>query len=115
MNSFRKELIKRALWSAELKEISFLDSFPESKVPHSAEYFDMGELAALIAPRKLLISVGEIDHIFPIEGSKEVYSVIEKIYEKENAKENCKFVIFPDKAHYFDKVKTFGHLKNWRD
>lgn len=83
-------------------------------VPHSAEYFDMGELAALIAPRKLLVSVGEIDHIFPLEGSKEVYSVIEKIYEKEGAKENCRFVIFPEKAHYFDKVETFGNLVKWR-
>ena len=83
-------------------------------VPHSAEYFDMGELATLIAPRKLLVSVGEIDPIFPLEGTKEVYSVIEKIYEKENAKENCRLVIFPDKAHYFDKVSVFSNLKNWR-
>ena len=83
-------------------------------VPHSAEYFDMGELAALIAPRKLLVSVGEIDHIFPLEGSKEVYSVIEKIYEREGAKENCRLEIFPDKAHYFDKVKTFGNMVAWR-
>ncbi len=83
-------------------------------VPHSAEYFDMGELAVLIAPRKLLVSVGEIDHIFPLQGSKEVYSVIEKIYEKEGAKENCRFVIFPEKAHYFDKEETFGNLVKWR-
>ena len=74
----------------------------------------MGELATLIAPRKLLVSVGEIDPIFPLEGTKEVYSVIEKIYEKENAKENCRLVIFPDKAHYFDNVSVFSNLKNWR-
>ena len=84
-------------------------------VPHSARYFDMGELAALIAPRKLLVSVGEIDEIFPLAGAKEVYSVIEKIYEKEGAKENCRLVIFPNKAHYFDKVETFGNLVKWRD
>ena len=83
-------------------------------VPHSAEYFDMGELAALIAPRKLLVSVGEIDPIFPLKGVKDVYSVIEKIYEKENVSENCRLVIFPDKPHYFDKVETFGNLVKWR-
>ncbi len=38
----------------------------------------MGELAALIAPRKLLVSVGEKDPIFPLQGTKEVYAVIEK-------------------------------------
>ena len=84
-------------------------------VPHSAEYFDMGELAALIAPRKLLVSVGEKDPIFPLHGTKEVYAVIEKIYERENAKGNCRLEIFPDKPHYFDKVKTFANLKALRD
>ncbi len=83
-------------------------------IPHSAEYFDMGELSALIAPRKLLVSVGEIDPIFPLDGTKEVYSVIEKIYRKENAKDNCRLVIFPNKPHYFDKESVFGNIKNWR-
>lgn len=84
-------------------------------VPHCAEYFDMGELACMIAPRKLLISVGEVDRIFPIEGSKAVYPVIEKIYKKENAEANCRFVIFPGKAHYFDKETVFANLKEWRE
>lgn len=83
-------------------------------IPHSAEYFDMGELSALIAPRKLLVSVGEIDPIFPLDGTKEVYSVIEKIYRKENVKDNCRLVIFPNKPHYFDKESVFGNIKNWR-
>jgi hypothetical protein len=83
-------------------------------VPNSARYFDMGELAALIAPRKLLICNGEIDTIFPLSGTKEVYSVIEKIYEKENAADNCRLVIYPDKPHYFDKKVTFSELKKMR-
>ena len=83
-------------------------------VPNSARYFDMGELAALIAPRKLLICHGEIDTIFPLSGTKEVYSVIEKIYEKENAADNCRLVIYPDKPHYFDKKVTFSELKKMR-
>ena len=48
-------------------------------IPKMAQYFDMGELATLIAPRKLIVCVGEIDPIFPLSGTKEVYSVIEKI------------------------------------
>ena len=83
-------------------------------VPKSAQYFDMGELAALVAPRKLLVCVGEIDPIFPLTGSKEVYSVVEKIYAKENASENCKLVIFPDKPHFFDKTVVFPELNNFR-
>ena len=83
-------------------------------VPNIARYIDMGELATLIAPRKLLICNGEIDPIFPLKGTKEVYSVIEQIYEKENAKNNCKLVIFPDKPHYFDKEVVFSEIKKMR-
>ena len=73
------------------------------------------ELAALIAPRKLLVSNGEVDDLFLIQGTKEVYSVIEKIYEKEGVKENCRLVVFPDKPHYFDKESVFGNLKDMRE
>ena len=79
-----------------------------------AQYFDMGELSTLIAPRKLLVCAGEIDPIFPLEGTQKVYSVIEKIYKKEGAAENCKFVIYPQKPHYFDKEITFSQLKEFR-
>ena len=79
-------------------------------VPGSARYFDMGELATLIAPRKLLICNGGIDPIFPIDGTKEVYSVIEKIYAKEGVSNHCKLVIHPDKPHYFDKEINFADL-----
>ena len=83
-------------------------------IPKIARFIDMGELAALIAPRKLIICSGEIDPIFPLSGTKEVYSVIEKIYEKEGAKDNCKLVVFPNKPHYFDKEIVFGELKKSR-
>ena len=84
-------------------------------IPSIAKYFDMGELATLIAPRKLLVCVGEIDPIFPLSGSKEVYSVIEKIYAKEGAEKNCKFVVYPGKAHYFDKNITFPQMLAFRE
>lgn len=80
-------------------------------IPNIAKYFDMGELAALIAPRKLLICNGEVDPIFPLRGTKEVYETIEKIYKKENAEKNCRLVVVPDKPHYFDKEITFKELK----
>lgn len=83
-------------------------------VPGSARYFDMGELSCMIAPRKLVVGIGEVDTIFPPKGSKEVYSVIEKIYEKENAAENCKFVVYPQRPHYFDKEIVFATLKELR-
>ena len=83
-------------------------------IPHIARYMDMGEIAALIAPRKLGVIVGELDRIFPLQGSKEVYSVIEKIYQKEGVPNNCTFVIEEGKGHYFDKFIAFKVLKELR-
>lgn len=68
----------------------------------------------LIAPRKLIVSVGGIDPIFPLSGTKEVYSVIEKIYQKEGAAENCRLIVFPDKPHYFDKERVFPAINKFR-
>lgn len=83
-------------------------------VPGAAKYFDMGELATLIAPRKLLINNGEIDQIFPLSGTQEVYSVIEKIYAKEGVPENCRLTVFPNKPHYFDKETVFPLINEMR-
>ena len=76
-------------------------------IPNAAKYFDMGELAALIAPRKLFLSNGQIDHIFHIEGTREVYSVIEKIYKKAGAEGQCELYEHPQ-GHFFDKEAIFG-------
>ena len=75
----------------------------------------MGELSALIAPRKLVISNGEVDPIFPLSGAKKVFETVKSIYKKEGAEENCKLVVFPDKPHYFDKVSVFGSIKAFRE
>ena len=83
-------------------------------IPHAAEYFDMGELAALIAPRKLLVCNGEIDPIFPLSGTKEVYKVIQEIYKKENSLNNVKMIVFPNKPHYFDKEVVFNTIEEIR-
>ena len=82
-------------------------------IPRIAKYVDMGDLAALIAPRRLTILSGELDQIFPIEGAREVYDTIKQIYEKEGASENVELVVIPDKGHYFDKVVAFDRLSNY--
>ena len=78
-------------------------------IPKTAKYFDMGELAALIAPRKLMVVNGKIDPIFPIKGTREVYSVIEKIYKKAGAEGNCE-LLEHEREHYFDNKLIFGKV-----
>ncbi len=67
-------------------------------VPHAYEWFEMQDLSALIAPRKLSVITGEIDPIFPLHGVKTAYETVEKIYAKAGAPNNCSFSTTP-KGH----------------
>nr|MBO4518026.1 acetylxylan esterase [Clostridia bacterium] len=69
-------------------------------IPSAYKYFDMQDLACLIAPRKLVIITGKEDIIFPIEGVERGYETVKKIYEKSGYPENCKLLITP-KGHYW--------------
>ena len=76
-------------------------------------YFDMQDLAVLIAPRKLLLVNGAKDEIFPIEGAKRGYDTVQKIYEKAGCKDNCKLVVTP-KHHYWCPDIVWEEIKNFR-
>ncbi len=59
-------------------------------VPSMAKYFDMAELAGLIAPRPLVIVSGKNDHIFPIETAEHEFERLKEIYYKNSsAPHNC--------------------------
>lgn len=61
-------------------------------IPNIASYFDMGDLAGLIAPRKLIVVNGREDDIFPDEGVRESYELIEKLYKAAGAANSCTLV-----------------------
>ncbi len=69
-------------------------------VPHAYEWFEMQDLACLIAPRKLLVIAGEEDYIFPIDGVRGGFETVKKIYARAGAPENCKMVTTP-KGHFW--------------
>lgn len=69
-------------------------------IPSAYRYFDMQDLATLIAPRKLLIFPGKEDIIFPIEGVERGYETVRKIYEKAGYPDGCELVVMP-KGHYW--------------
>ena len=62
-------------------------------IPGIRKYFEMGDLAGLIAPRRLVIAAGETDDIFPIGGTKRCFEKIKFIYESAKAGDNCALVI----------------------
>lgn len=62
-------------------------------VPGILRDFDMGDLAAMIAPRKLLVVCGKDDPIFPLAGVRETYEIIENCYRAAGVPENCALVV----------------------
>jgi hypothetical protein len=69
-------------------------------VPNIRKYFDMGDLACLIAPRPLVIVCGERDKIFPVDGVKKTFEIAKKAYKKAGKEELCQLVI-GDGGHQF--------------
>lgn len=62
-------------------------------IPGIAKYFDMGDLAMMMAPKKLVVVCGKDDPIFPLHGVKKSFELIQKCYAAHGAPENCRLVI----------------------
>ncbi len=82
-------------------------------IPSIRKYFEMGDLAGLIAPRKLVVAAGKEDTIFPISGTEKTFETIKKIYKKAGAENNCALVIgdgghlnYAD--HIWEKLHSMG-------
>ena len=84
-------------------------------IPGIANYFDMGDLACLIAPRPIVMVSGQFDRDFNIEGCKKAYNTIEAVYEKAGAKDNCRLVIGPEGHRFYADLSwpVFNELSKW--
>jgi hypothetical protein len=68
-------------------------------VPGIRKYFEMGDMAGMIAPRRLIVAAGMQDSIFPIFGVKKAFQDIKRVYAAAGCEENCSLVI-GDSGHY---------------
>lgn len=86
-------------------------------IPKLAKYVDMGDLASLIAPRKLIVVAGEKDSGFKIEGTHQEYEIIEKIFERAGAKDNCRLVVGEEGHRFYADLAwpVFHELAGWDD
>ena len=85
-------------------------------VPGIMEYFDMGDIAGLIAPRPLVIINGLTDTIFPIDSAKREYAVTEKLYEAAGAAEKCAHITGPEGHRFYAALgwPRFNELTGWK-
>lgn len=87
-------------------------------IPHAYKYFDMQDLACLIAPRPLTIVTGMLDESFLVDGVRRGYETVRKIYEKKNAADNCKLIV-TKKGHWWNvdvmwpEVKEIANKLGW--
>lgn len=73
-------------------------------IPSARRYFEMQDLACLIAPRKLAIVAGELDPIFPIGGVKRGFETVKKIYAAAGADENTSLTITPREHWWCEEI-----------
>lgn len=80
-------------------------------IPKAFEWFEMEDLACLIAPRKLLVIAGQEDGIFPITGVRKSFETVAKIYAEAGVPENCSMVETP-KGHYWCEDIVWSAIEN---
>lgn len=74
-------------------------------IPSVRKYFEMGDLAGLIAPRRLIIAAGIEDPIFPIDGTRKAFETAKRLYAAAGVPEKCALVL-GDGGHlnYADEI-----------
>ena len=70
-------------------------------IPGIRKYFEMGDVAALIAPRKLVVYSGAQDKIFPLEGSKEAFAIVQRAFDDAGVSKRCRHLVGSG-GHGFD-------------
>ncbi len=85
---------------------------PDNYVPGILRYAEIADVAGLIAPRALLIEHGTRDPIFPIEGTREAFQDLGRIYAFLESSDRVCADFFPG-AHRFGGRKAFDWLERW--
>lgn len=84
-----------------LNSIVEMSHCPCNYIPSVARYFDMGDLAGLIAPRNLIVISGEKDPIFPIDYAKSSFAIAKGLYEAAGVGDNIAHVIGDGGHRYY--------------
>ncbi len=73
-------------------------------VPGVREFFDMGDLAGLIAPRPLVVVAGALDQIFPLAGVQKSYHTIQELYRAAGAPDSCALAVGEEGHRFYPDI-----------
>jgi hypothetical protein len=68
-------------------------------VPDLLTWFEMADIAALIAPRRLIIEAGRQDPIFPIRATEQTYAELVEVWRGLDAEPPA--LVITDAGHQF--------------
>lgn len=74
---------------------------PCNYIPGIGEYFDMGDIAGLAAPRKLVVVNGKTDHIFPESGVQKTFAIAKNLFKAAGCEDNCRLVTGPEGHRFY--------------
>jgi dienelactone hydrolase len=94
--------------------IMAIEHCADNYVPGLARYAETNDVAGLIAPRPLLIQHGTQDPIFPIEGVRQAYRDLVRIYALLGCPERLALDEFSG-GHRFGGGPAFAWLDRWLD
>ncbi|MDH7601893.1 MAG: alpha/beta hydrolase family protein [Armatimonadota bacterium] len=109
--------IKAAVVSGYLSELEVFavnkGNFCGSQfVPALRRYFDLADIAAMIAPRPLLIESGLNDSGFPIDASRRAFARVQKAYRVYGVPERVEHDVF-DGGHQFHGEVAYEWFDKW--
>ncbi len=94
------------------KSIMAMWHCPCNFIPDIRNYFDMGDLGMLIAPKKLIVVCGKEDDIFPLDGVHESFAQIKSAYALLGKEDICTLVE-GDGGHRFYPEQTWEIIKKY--
>lgn len=95
--------------------IGSIDHCPDNYIPGILRWFEMGDLACLIAPRPLIVVAGKHDDIFPFHAVEETFETIKEIYRAAGAPDRCSLIV-GEEGHRFYAAQAwpeFRRLARW--
>lgn len=69
--------------------------------PYIARYLDYPDIAALSAPKPLLVYAGEKDPLFPVDSVKEAFAKLHDVWTANGVPERLETKIWPGKSHTY--------------
>lgn len=95
--------------------IGSVDHCCDNYLPGALRYFDMPDLAGLIAPRPLVVVAGREDDLFPFTGVRDAFAAIQRIYAATGATDQCALVVGKGGHRFYAGAAwpVFEELSGW--